>query len=155
MNVDSKKLQLLRTPYPEPTEEVLKEALGNTYSIYCQFVEGLSLEDIRLNWKFYKDGHAWLGKGIYGWTGPRGGKKETTVCWLSIWDGFFKVTVYVPDREKQNMMNLPIQENLRKEIAETRKLGEKLKFFPVVFEVYTKETLEDLSEVLSFKKAVR
>ena len=53
------------------------------------------------------------------------------------------------------MMNLPIQENLRKEIAETRKLGEKLKFFPVVFEIYTKETLEDLSEVLSFRKAVR
>ena len=40
-------------------------------------------------WRYYQDGKAWLCKITF---------KKRTICWLSVWDGFFKVTSYFPQR---------------------------------------------------------
>ena len=39
-----------------------------------------------------------MAKGLFNWRGVRGGQNEITVFWLSIWDDFFKLTIYVPEK---------------------------------------------------------
>lgn len=99
----SKKLQLLRNPDIEPSSNVIAEALGESNSAYIKFINELASHDIHLELRYYNDGKAWLAKGIFRWTGARGGQKETTGFWLSIWNGFFKVTIYVPEKARADV----------------------------------------------------
>jgi len=40
--------------------------------------------------------NTWLAKGVYRWIGPRGGKKEKTIFWLSyeMFEDIFKLFEY-------------------------------------------------------------
>ncbi|MDD4496494.1 MAG: DUF3788 family protein [Eubacteriales bacterium] len=87
--------QMLRNSDIQPSSDVIAKALGESNNTYIKFINELSSHDIHLEWRYYNDGKAWLAKGLYKWTGIRGGQNETTVFWLSIWDSFFKVTIYV------------------------------------------------------------
>jgi len=78
--------QLLRDPGVEPTNETIAEGLGASYGAYVKFIEGLEKHDIQVDWRYYNDGKAWLGKGLYKWVTTRGTQKEATVFWLSIWE---------------------------------------------------------------------
>ena len=93
----SSKQQLLRNPDIEPSSDVIAKALGESNNAYERFIHELVNHDIHLEWRYYNDGKAWLAKGLFKWTGIRGGQNVVTVFWLSIWDGFFKVTFYVPE----------------------------------------------------------
>jgi len=44
--------------------------------------------------------------------GVRGGQKEVTAFWLSIWDGFFKTTFYIPEKARSEALNLPLDDDL-------------------------------------------
>jgi hypothetical protein len=83
--------QLLRSPDIKPSSDVVAKALGEANKAYIKFVNELANHDIRIEWRYYCDGKAWLAKGLYNWTGIRGGQNETTVFWLSIWEGFFQL----------------------------------------------------------------
>jgi len=85
----SAKERLLRDPNVQPSDDVIAEALREATDAYVKFVNELAKHDIQLEWRYYTDGKAWLAKGLYKWTGVRGGQNEKTVFWLSIWDGFF------------------------------------------------------------------
>ena len=91
-------IQLLRDPDIGPTRAIIAEALGTVNNAYESFVVDLKNHDIDLEWRYYTDGKAWLGKDLYKWTGARGGQNEVTAFWLSIWEKFFKVTIYIPEK---------------------------------------------------------
>jgi len=58
-------IQLLKDPEIFPSDEVLKNALGDSvYSILDSFVKTITNEEYGLSveWRFYNDGKAWLGK---------------------------------------------------------------------------------------------
>jgi len=42
----------------------------------------------------------------------RGGQKEVTAFWLSIWDGFFKTTFYIPEKARSEALNLSLDDDL-------------------------------------------
>jgi len=87
--------QLLRDPNIQPTNEVIAEGLGKSNDIFLLFVDGLKKYDISLmEWRYYNDGKAWLSKGEYKWTTPRGTNKVKPIFWLSIWAGFFRVSFF-------------------------------------------------------------
>ena len=86
--------QLLRNPDIQLTSDIIAEALQDANDSYIKFLNELANQDIDLEWRYYTDGKAWLGKGLYKWLGVRGGQKVTTVFWLSIWESFFKITIY-------------------------------------------------------------
>jgi len=75
---------LLRNPDIQPTDAVIAEALGEANNAYMKFVSELASHDIQFEWRYYTDGKAWLAKGLYKWTGVRGGQNETTVFCLQI-----------------------------------------------------------------------
>jgi hypothetical protein len=143
--------QLLRDPGTEPTGEVIAEALGAANGAYIKFIGGLKSRGIEVDWRYYNDGKAWLGKGLYKWTTSRGTQKETTAFWLSIWDGFFKVSVFIPEKARVDALNLPLGSETKKMIDGAKQMG-KLKFFPLVFELASDELLGDVYMLADFRK---
>lgn len=147
------KEQLLRNPDIEPTCEVIAKSLGEANDTFVKFISELDCHGIQLEWHYYTDGKAWLGKGLYKWTGTRGGQKETTVFWLSIWDGFFKVTVYVPIAVRAEVLNLTIDDRAKDIVSNSEQMG-KLKFFPILFDLYSEELLKSLFTIIDFRKSI-
>ena len=48
--------------------------------------------DASLEWRYDNDGNAWLGKVV---------RKKKTVCWVSVWDRFFKDDLLLHRQERQ------------------------------------------------------
>jgi hypothetical protein len=144
---------LLRDPSTVVTDELLKELLGIRYPAYCELVTFLETIDIDLSWQFYKDGTAWLAKGPYTWTGPRGGKREYNTFWLSVWDGFFEVSVYFKDTERGEVLALPLEESTLDLIRSAQKMG-KINTFPVTMRIHNQELPNDLLTLIKYKKSL-
>jgi len=148
------KEQLLRNPDIEPSSDVIAKALGEANDAYVKFIKELASHDIHLEWRYYNDGKAWLAKGLYKWIGVRGGQNETTVFWLSIWDSFFKVTIYVPEKARADVLSLPLDNEVKRKIAASQQMG-KLKYFPIIFDLCSDEMFEVVFLLADFMKSIK
>lgn len=145
---------LLRDPDVQVTDDVIAEILKTTGQAYRQFVDELTHHDIHLEWRYYPDGKAWLAKAVTSWKGVRGGQKQRTIFWLSIWDGYFKISIYVPVTLREDLARIMDDPIVKTMILTSEPLG-KLKFFPLVFEVSTNEGFVALFSVLDFMRNVK
>ena len=148
------KEQLLRNPDIQPSSDVIAKALKEAGNTYIKFINELIKHNIEIEWRYYTDGKAWLAKGLYKWKGVQGVLKETTVFWLSVWDGFFKLTIFIPEKNREDALNLPLSDDINKMISESKQMG-KLKFFPVVFDLYSDELLPSVFTLLDFTKNIK
>jgi len=151
----TEKQLLLRNPDIEPANGAIADALGAANQAYVTFIEGLAGREIQLQWRYYTDGKAWLAKGLHQWTGARGGQNEATVFWLSIWDGFFKVTIYIPEKARAAALSLPLGDAVRQMIADAKQMGEKMRYFPLVFEMRSDALLESVYALADFRKSIK
>ena len=147
--------QLLRNPDIQPTSDIIAEALQDANDSYIKFLNELANQDIDLEWRYYTDGKAWLGKGLYKWLGVRGGQKVTTVFWLSIWEAFFKITIYIPEKARDDLFSLPLNNTVKQMINDSKQMGNRLKFFPLVFELNSNELFEQIHILFDFKKSLK
>ena len=147
--------QLLRNPNIQPTSDIIVEALQDANDSYIKFLNELANQDIDLEWRYYTDGKAWLGKGLYKWLGVRGGQKVTTVFWLSIWEAFFKITIYIPEKARDDLFSLPLNNTVKQMINDSKQMGNRLKFFPLVFELNSNESFEQIHILFDFKKSLK
>ena len=147
-------LQLLRDPHIEPTNEIIAEGLGAAASAYASFTEQLKTHNIEVEWRYYNDGKAWLGKGLYKWLTTRGTKKETTAFWLSVWEGFFKVTFYIPEKHRADALSLLLNSEVKKMLEDAKQMG-KLKFFPLVFNLHSDKLLDEIFTLTDFRKVLK
>ena len=147
--------QLLRNPDIQPTSDIIAEALQDANDSYIKFLNELANQDIDLEWRYYTDGKAWLGKGLYKWLGVRGGQKVTTVFWLSIWESFFKITIYIPEKARDDLFSLPLNNTVKQMINDSKQMGNRLKFFPLVFELNSHELFELIHILFDFKKSLK
>lgn len=148
------KEQMLRNPDIQASSDVIAKALGESNNAYIKFINELASHDIHLKWRYYNDGKAWLAKGLFKWTGVRGGQNETTVFWLSIWDGFFKLTIYIPEKKRTDVLNLPLDNEIKLIIAASQQMG-KLKYFPIVFDLCSDEIFEAVFLLVDFRKSIK
>lgn len=146
--------QLLRDPAVQPSSDVIAAALGESNRAYRKFIDELAGHAIQLGWRYYNDGKLWLAKGLYQWTGARGRQNETTVFWLSIWDGYFKVTIYIPEKARADVLGLPLDDEVKRMIADARQMG-KLKYFPLVFDLCSDEMFEAVFALADFRKSLK
>jgi len=146
--------QLLRDSNIEPTSDIIAKGLGTANGAYLQFTENLKNHDIQVDWRYYKDGASWLGKALYKWTTARGTEKEITVFWLSIWDGFFKVSIFVPEKARADALSLSAGDEIKKMIEDAKQMG-KLKFFPLVFDLRSTELFDGIDTLIEFKKNIK
>lgn len=142
--------QLLRDQSIEPTELVLKDALGISYSTYLKFLSLVSEMGLAVEWRYYNDGKSWLAKGLYIWETKQGNKKDRTIFWLSVWEGYFKVVFYIGEKYRQDIKSLDLTEMTINMIDSAKQMG-KLKFFPLVFDIKENEFFNDLKMLIEFK----
>lgn len=147
--------QLLKNPNIEPTDSVLNDSLKDAYPSYLLFLNLLKQIDVDLVWRYYTDGKAWLAKGIYRWTGKKGSDKEMSVFWCSIWNGFFKIVIYIPEDKREDILNLLIDDDLKIKINEIKRMGETFRTLPIVFDVHSNEELESMLQIIVYKKGLK
>lgn len=145
--------QLLRNPDIEPTFEIIASGLGKINSVYTEFIQKLKEYDVSLmDWRFYNDGKAWLSKGEYKWTTARGTNKVKPLFWLSIWEGFFKVSFFFSAKIQDELLNLPVSEEAKSVIKNAKPMGKTMRYVPVIFDVNKDKQLDDLFVLMVFRK---
>ena len=138
--------RLLNDPNIIPSEEVLKNVLGNNaYGIFESFMNTITGADYGLTgeWKYYNDGKSWLCKVSY---------KKKTVHWLSVWEGYFKIAFYFTEKHLEGIAALDISENIKEEFCKMKPVG---RLLPMIFNIHQKEQLDDLLKVVAFKKNLK
>ena len=146
--------QLFRDVNIEPTSALIAEGLNSTNDAYIEFLEKLKNHSVELNWRYYNDGKAWLGKGLYKWTTKRGTPKETTAFWLSMWEGFFKVVIYIPEKYRLEALSISLSGEITEMMKAAKQMG-KLKFFPLVFDLNSNKMFDDIFTIIDFRKILK
>jgi len=122
-----------------PDEKVLKDVLGDSYSAYCELLQVFDSKKMEREWRYYKDGKAWLCKVQY---------KKKTIVWMSAWKGYMQATVYVLDRHMEGLLGLDIGVKTKERIMNTKNVG---KSKPCIFEVKKTDILTDVEKVIDYK----
>ena len=148
-----KEKQLLRDPDIEPTSEVIAEGLGAAYETYSEFINGLGKHGIKLmEWRFYNDGKAWLSKGEYKWTTPRGANKVKPIFWLSVWEGFFRISFFFSTSVQTELKGLPVSQEMKESIDNVKPMGKSMRYIPVIIDIKTRPQLSDVYTIALFRK---
>jgi len=136
---------LLRDPNVEPTDEVLSQALGKSFAAYEAMRETVTnpSNGLELGWRFYNDGKAWLCKACFG---------KKTVFWMSVWPGFFKITIFFMEKYRKEILDLGIAQNVKDKLNRSDHTA---KFIPVTLEMKTKGQIKDLTKVIAYKKSLK
>lgn len=122
-----------------PSEEVLKPILGESYPAYCVLLELYDRHGLAHEWRYYRDGKAWLCKVQH---------KKRTIVWMSAWKGYMQATVYVPEKHIDKIYDLEISEAHKDKIRNTKNTGTSK---PCIFEMRDTAVLEDFTQVMLFK----
>ena len=146
--------QLLRDPGIEPSDIIIANGLGAAYKTYTKFIKelgenyGITLMD----WRFYNDGKAWLSKGEYKWTTPRRTNKVKPIFWISIWEGFFKTSFFFSVSIKDELLDLPISQEVKDLIVSAKSMGKSMRFMPIVLDISNDKQLSDVYALAQFRK---
>jgi hypothetical protein len=137
--------QLLRDENIFPNEQVIADALGEVMTAYQAFEQVLEehFPSLSCEWRYYKDGKSWLCKGT---------EKKKTVFWLSVWDGFFKLSFYFTEKTRTGVMELEINEELKNQLQNATLIG---KLLPLIIDVVAESQLSDVMAVLKYKAGLR
>lgn len=126
-----------------PDDTVLAKHLGRTKEIYDSLISFLCDKDNIIEWNFYKDGKSWLCKVI---------KKKKTICWISVWEKYFKVTFYFGLKFDDEIKKLDISDDLKMKYLENKAIG---KIKPLTIEVTASEQLVYIKKLIEFKEKLK
>ena len=113
------------------------------YGVYREFVNELESRKILVVWRYYKDGRAWLGKAVKG---------SRTVCWISLWEGYFLINFTIAHRLRDVLDRLKIDEDIRERAMQQKPIG---KLLPILVELFDRQQLADLRSLVDFKLSIR
>lgn len=131
----------LRDESVYPDDAVLKKVLGDSFAAYQALLELFKKHGLVYEWRYYKDGKAWLCKVQ---------KKTRTIVWMSAWKGFMQATVYIPGKHLDALYALDMADSVKARIEATKNVG---KSKPCIFEVRSTAPFADLEKLIIFKLA--
>ena len=136
---------LLKEQEIYPSEEVLKNVLGQVYVVWAEFETQVIQGEfsLTLDWNYYKDQKSWLCKVCH---------KKKTIFWLSVWEGFFKTTFYFTEKHLEDIADLEISEQIKEDFCKTKPVG---KLLPMLICIDKQEQLSDLLKIVKFKKEAK
>lgn len=136
---------VLSDPLVFPGKEVLSKALGPAYPVYEELLNILSHPPYTflLEWRYYRDGKAWLGKVIY---------RKKTVFWLSVWKGFFKTSFFFTEKHAERIMDLDIDHKVIEEFQKTKASG---RLIPLVIPVDKTGQIAEILRVVDYKMKIK
>ena len=128
-----------------PSDKVLKDTLGDVYDVLISFLATITDEAYLLSfeWRYYNDGKAWLCKVQH---------KKKTILWLSVWEGFFKVSFFFTEKHLEAIAALDISEAIKTELASAKAVG---RLIPMIFNINNASQLEELLTVVRFKTTLK
>ncbi|MCA0447917.1 MAG: DUF3788 domain-containing protein [Bacteroidetes bacterium] len=131
----------LNNPDRFPDENELSPVLGGAFEAWKHFQSLLKTHfpEIKPEWNFYKDGKCWLCKVIY---------KKKTICWISVWEGFFNVTVYFHLKNETEVLKLELPENLKSDFRNAKISG---KIKPFTISVSDSDPLASIVKIMKLK----
>lgn len=136
---------LLRDQGIPPTSEVLETVLAGSYPVLRELMDIITADTCGLvpQWNYYKDGKAWLCKIGY---------RKKTICWLSVWDKFFKLGFYFTEKNCSGIANLDIEESIKESFSKSKNIG---KLIPLTLQVNRKEQITDILKIIDYKKSLK
>jgi len=136
---------LLKDKQVVPDDNVLKTALGESYTAYDALIKNVTAGESGLlpQWNYYNDGKAWLCKVVY---------KKKTVFWLSVWEGYFKAAFYFTERNCDAIEGLEIAPEIKQSFRSATPIG---KLIPLVISVRSSIQLPDLLRIIAYKKGLK
>jgi len=137
----------------EPTNGIVEQALGNGYPAYEAFQKAMPSLDIEQEWQWYTPYKAWFARGQHRWITPRGTKKEKTLYWLHVYEGYFSIAVWFKEKNRDEVLKADVSERTIQLIRDASTMG-KLPTFPVYFSVTSSEQLIDIYTLLNCKKRI-
>lgn len=129
----------LKDPTLFPDSLVLKSIAGASYKVYEAYLDLLKSMSMEYEWKYYKDGKAWLCKIK---------KKKNTIVWMSAWKGYMQATIYIPDAYVIELKGLGLKEDVIGKILNAKKVG---KSVPCMFELRTMDVIREIEKVMLLK----
>lgn len=136
---------LLRNAEIYPSDAVLKDALGEVYGVLDSFLKTITDDEygLTIEWRYYNDGKAWLGKVQH---------KKKTILWLSVWEGFFKVSFYFTEKHLEAIAVLDIAESIKEDFCKAKPAG---RLIPMIIDINKNDQLKDILTVVRFKKSLK
>lgn len=136
---------LLRNAEIYPSDDVLKDVLGELYGVLDSFFKTITYEEygLTIEWRYYNDGKAWLGKVQH---------KKKTILWLSVWEGFFKVSFYFSEKHLESIAVLDIAESIKEDFCKAKPAR---RLIPMIIDINKEDQLKDLLTVVRFKKSLK
>ena len=135
--------QLLRDPEQKPDEALFRSILDPNF---CQVLEktlqSLSDAGIDLEWRYYKDGNAWLGKASY---------RKKTIVWISLWENLVKAGFYFTQKTRPEVLDLPLSPGIKTLFAEAKPVG---KLIPLTLDIKDETSLPDFITLINHKKTL-
>ena len=136
---------VLSDPLVFPDKKVLSEVLGPAYPVYEELLDIVSRPPytLVLEWRYYRDGKAWLGKVIH---------RRKTIFWLSVWKGFFKTSFFFTEKHGGGIMELDIDYKLKQDFEKTRASG---RLLPLIIPLNGPEHITDVLRVIDYKMKMK
>ena len=122
-----------------PSDSILKSVLGSSFEVYQRLCDLYSQYELSSEWRYYKDGKAWLCKVQ---------KKKKTIVWMSVWSGYLQATMYFPLRLVDQVLELDLHPEIKKHILKTKNVGRSK---PCTFKIQESTLLGDFEKVMQFK----
>jgi len=134
----------LHDPDTYPDARVLAGHLGARAGLWEAFSRtvGTGHAGMSMNWRYYRDGKRWLCRVM---------SKKKTICWVSVWPGYFKVSFYFGSRHETDIAKAKLAPGLKRQYTKSR--GET--FRPIRVDVTTKASLADVDALLDLKERLR
>ncbi|MDD4435905.1 MAG: DUF3788 family protein [Bacteroidales bacterium] len=132
--------QLLRDPEQKPGEALFRSILTPTlFGVLEKMLRSLTNAGIDLEWRYYKDGNAWLGKATY---------RKKTVAWISLWENMGKAGFYFTDKTRPGVLELPLDPGIKTLFAEAKPIG---KLIPLTLDLKDTTSLPDFVTLINHK----
>lgn len=136
--------QLLRNPEQIPNEELFKEILSiqlfQTYKEMQKIISGFGLS---AEWRYYKDGKAWLCKIT---------QKKKTIVWISLWESLFKSSFYFTEKNRSGIESLNIDTKIKTSFSKAKPIG---KLIPLILDLENVTELENFKKIIDYKLSLR
>lgn len=129
----------LGNPNIKPDGAVLQDVLKDSYQAYLDLLGLFEANDLLPEWRYYKDGKAWLCKVQ---------KKKKTIAWMSAWHGYMQCAIYVPLRLIDEVYACGISAETVSRIENTKNIG---KSKPCIFEVRDSSIIPEFAKVMNLK----
>ena len=135
---------MLREKEVYPDGKILESILKGNYIVYGQLMDAISSPELEIStvWNYYNDGKSWLCKAFH---------KRKTIFWLSVWDGFFKVSFFFTEKTSEGIATLDIKGKIKEEFCQSKSTG---RLIPLIINV-DKDNLEDVLKVATYKKKLK